>query len=243
MKMKKTAEQEKRGRLITGLFLMGFGLMLFGKKMGISFPWWLFSWQMFLIALGVYLGFKHSFRNPSTYILIAIGSIFLWDEMTVGTNLKPFVWPIAFIGAGLFIIFKPKAIKNKYLDIDFDGDSHTNPTYSIDNSIESINIFSGGKKNVISKQFRGGEIVNIMGGTEVNLMQADFHKSASIESVNIFGSTKLIIPSNWALHSEVVSVFGGVEDKRNNIADAESAEKIIVLQGVNVFGGIEIKSY
>jgi predicted membrane protein len=237
--MRRSPENEKKGRLVAGIFILGFGIILLAKKIGVELPWWLFSWQMFLIALGTYTGFKHNFKNPSWFILIAIGSIFLWDEMTIGTNLKAFVWPVVFIGTGIYLILKPKRhnLDRKWADIG------SNSSFTIEDGVESINIFSGSKKTVISKNFKGGEIINIMGGTELNLMQADIQEKVKLESINIFGSTKIIMPANWALYSEVVSVFGGVDDKRPLASNIETAEKIIVLQGVNVFGGIEIKSY
>ena len=207
--------------------------------MGVELPWWLFSWQMFLIVLGTYIGLKHNFQNISWIILITIGSVFLWDEMVDGTNLKPFFWPIMLIAAGLFIIFKPKGFGKS----GFWRDYKANSSYSIGDGIESINIFSGSKKNIISKDFKGGEVINIMGGTDLNLMQADIQGKVLIESINIMGGTKIIMPANWALHSEVVSVFGGVDDKRMINSDLSTAEKVIVLQGVNIFGGIEIKSF
>lgn len=237
--MKVFEENEKKGRLVTGIFLLGFGVTLLAKKMGVELPWWLFSWQMFLIALGAYIGIKHNFQNISWIILMVIGTVFLWDEMVDGTNLKPFFWPIMLIAAGIFIIFKPKG----YGKSEFWREFKTNSSYNIGDGIESINIFSGSKKNIISKDFKGGEVINIMGGTDLNLMQADIQGKVLIESVNIMGGTKIIMPAHWALHSEVVSIFGGVDDKRPIKSDLSSAEKIIILQGVNIFGGIDIKSY
>jgi predicted membrane protein len=60
--------------------------------------------------------------------------------------------------------------------------------------------------------------------------------------VQVFGGTKIIVPANWTVHSEMVAIFGGIEDKRPpqlNVA----AEKVLVIVGTSLFGGIDIKSF
>ena len=54
---------------------------------------------------------------------------------------------------------------------------------------------------------------------------------------------KIIIPAHWDVQTEIVSIFGGVDDKRIMKPEGISSEKIIYLEGVNIFGGIEIKSF
>jgi hypothetical protein len=111
-----------------------------------------------------------------------------------------------------------------------------------DDFIDSTSIFGGAKKNIISKNFRGGDLVNIFGGTELDLSRADFNGTAEIELTTIFGGTKLIVPSNWDVRSEAVTLFGGLEDKRN-MSTSENPTKTLVLKGTVIFGGIELKSY
>ena len=109
--------------------------------------------------------------------------------------------------------------------------------------VDSTSIFGGAKKNIISKNFKGGDLVNIFGGTELDLTRADFTGTAELELTTIFGGTKLIVPSNWTIRSEAVTIFGGLEDKRNSQTISDSAEKVLVLRGTVLFGGIEIKSF
>jgi hypothetical protein len=39
-----------------------------------------------------------------------------------------------------------------------------------------------------------------------------------------------------------VSIFGGTDDKRQTLTEADP-NKVLVLEGTVIFGGIEIKSY
>lgn len=113
---------------------------------------------------------------------------------------------------------------------------------SADNWLDVVTIFGNVKKLVYSKHFKGGDIVSIFGGAEINLTHADFNGNIAIELVQIFGGAKLIVPPHWQIRSEMVAVFGGIEDKRapQNHYDED---KVIILNGTTFFGGIEIKSY
>jgi hypothetical protein len=114
---------------------------------------------------------------------------------------------------------------------------------STDNKLDIAAIFGGVKKTIMSKNFKGGEIVSIFGGTEVNLLHADMQQPVELETVNIFGGTKLIIPNNWEVKSEAVAILGGVEDKRNIPSIPQVPNRVLILKGFSMFGGIEIKSY
>ncbi len=81
-----------------------------------------------------------------------------------------------------------------------------------------------------------------MSGTELNLLQADMQHPTVLEIHNIFGGTKLIVPSNWEIKNEMSVIFGGVEDKRNPNT-THSQDKIMVLKGTCLFGGVEVSSY
>jgi hypothetical protein len=56
------------------------------------------------------------------------------------------------------------------------------------------------------------------------------------------GGTKIIVPPNWEVRSQLTSVFGNIEDKRQNISST-NPEKVLIIDGSSVFGGIEIRNY
>ena len=107
--------------------------------------------------------------------------------------------------------------------------------------IDSTAIFGGLKKNVLSKNFKGGDVTTFMGGAEINLMQADFTGRVMLDCFNMFGGTKLIVPADWHVQSGLVTIFGGVEDKRP--PSPVNSDKVLYIDGTCIFGGIEIKSY
>ena len=64
-----------------------------------------------------------------------------------------------------------------------------------------------------------------------------------IDMFTMFGGTKLIIPGNWQVKSEATSLFGGFTDKRHIKPDQVISDKILLIKGVVIFGGVEIKNY
>jgi len=237
-----------------GVFMLGIGIVFLLRQSGVLFPGWLFSWPMWLIIIGLFMGIKHRFRPGGWIVMLLIGGIFLCDSIIPGKSIQHYAWPFLFIAIGCWIIFKPKTHRGNFRerwrerhergmgmgrDI-FDGSIEQPDSNDF---LDTTSIFGGVKKIVLSKNFKGGDITNFMGGTEVNLTQADIPGRITIDTTNIFGGTKIIIPPTWDVQSDVVAIFGGVDDKRQILSQTPEPTKIIHLSGVCIFGGIEIRSF
>jgi predicted membrane protein len=193
--------------------------------------------------------------------MILIGSFGLADKIDPSLDLRRFTLPIIFIAIGAMFILRPKrSCRSKWNRYHGDNDkwndasSATNETTATDQAYESnmgdrkdfvevTAVFGGIKKNVLSKTFKGGDIVSFMGGSEIDLTQADFSGRIKIDVTNIFGGTKLIVPPNWDVQSDITAIFGGVDDKRQISGVNLDLNKILILDGTCMFGGIEIRSF
>lgn len=265
-------DQKFRGsrgsRIWSGIVLIGAGLLLLAYKMGAPIPGWIFTWPVLLIAIGILSGIRSKFRNPGSIIMILIGTVFLADQSIPGIDFHNYLIPVILIGLGLIFIFRPKhqcqrrerfmrrgdrpgrmnfdPVANSYSNANVNPNSNPNANASANDNGEYIDvqaIFGGIKKNIQSKNFKGGEIMSFMGGSEINFMQSDIQHPVVLEVNNVFGGTKLIIPSNWDVKNEISAVFGGVEDKRTFNNSIPDSEKRILLKGACVFGGIEVTNY
>ena len=233
----------RAGRIMGGLFIVAIGLLLLAKQAGMEFPRWIFSFETLLIAVGLYLGIRHAFRGFGWPIPILIGAFLLIDDFYPRYNIEDFTWPLVIIGIGLFIIFR--AGKKNYNWKKWDA-SRTDTEDAGDDYLDSTVVFGGIKKNIISKNFRGGESVTVFGGTEINLTQADITGTVVLDLTQVFGGTKLIVPPHWRVQSKnLVAIFGGIDDKRPLTSNqgAEEAEKVLILKGTCMLAGIEIRSY
>jgi predicted membrane protein len=260
------------------LGLIVVGSLLLVRQMGADLPTWLFSWQMFLITLGIFSGFAHAFRGPGWLIMILVGTFFLLDQLIPGLDIHRFIWPAVIIVVGLVLLVRPKKPYwmehdwgNKWKDRDIqrwqrrrgrgypdlgsnpfqNSDPKTDTTtntgasyknFSSEDFIDATTVLGGIHKNILSKNFKGGDITIFMGGAEINLSQADIQGTAAIDITQIMGGTKLIVPANWEVRSQLTSVFGNIEDKRQNIANSDP-NKVLIIDGTSVFGGIEIRNY
>jgi hypothetical protein len=115
-------------------------------------------------------------------------------------------------------------------------------SFSSEDYISATTVLGGVHKNILSKNFKGGDITIFMGGAELNLSQADIQGTAALDITQIMGGTKIVVPPNWTIRSELTSVFGNIEDKRQNIG-VPNPEKVLIIDGTSVFGGIEIRNY
>jgi predicted membrane protein len=190
----------------------------------------LFTWQAFLILLGVVFITARDSRVTG-YILMGVGGFFIIPEIVdVSWEYRRLFWPTLFIILGLLIIFKG-------------GTIFRSRTYSGTSSdvIDDVNVFGGSDKNITSNNFQGGSIVSVFGGGKYDLRQAEISpKGCELEVVNVFGGSNLLIPPDWNVKTEVVGIFGGFSDKRSTTEP--NPEKTIIIKGVAIFGGGDIKN-
>lgn len=262
----------RNNKALMGIVLLIVGAVLLIHQLDLFlFPFWLFRWPMILIAIGLYSGAKHNFRNSGWLILILIGVVFTLNDAVTGFDMGRVTWPVMIIIFGLWMILrrgnrwdKNKEHWDKWAYGNQGLDANAPPTDPIDPNtppqpntdftgkakhtygddyLDAVSVFGGVKKTILSKDFKGGDIVNIFGGAELDLTQADINGRVILDITQIFGGTKIVVPSNWQVVSDIAAVFASVDDKRLRSTAGIGGEKILVLKGVSIFAGIDIRSY
>jgi len=235
------------------MFIIGGGLLL-ASKLGAPIPYWIFSWPMILIAIGLYSGLKHRFQNGGWLILMGLGTYFLLDERLVDANLHQYLLPVMIIFVGLIFILFPQSRcfrrrgewRRRRWESKMGEEFGTSNTIlgetDGEDSLFINSVFSGIKRNILSKNFKGGEITCIFGGVELDFMQADIQGTAIVKVEQVLGGIEIRVPAHWTVRNEIDGAFHGVDDKRR-FTDATDPNKVLVLRGSSVFAGIEIKSY
>jgi predicted membrane protein len=251
-------KMHRRGKIAGGLLLITAGSLFLARELGVQIPAWIFTWKMILIGIGLVAFIKHGFRQFFWIVPVLIGGAFLTADLYPDLAIRQLIWPVVLIFVGLIVMFKPRnknhpwkrwhkhhALTRKYerQRMKYDWHFGEGENYNEDR-VESVTFMGAIKKNILSKDFKGGDVVTVFGGTELNLSQAEIKGQATLEVVQVFGGVSLILPAHWIVKSELVSVFGSIEDKRpNSPVNTGQPEQILILRGTVIMGGMEIKSY
>ncbi|MFY0254850.1 LiaF transmembrane domain-containing protein [Chitinophaga sp. 30R24] len=239
------SKRKKKGQRTGGTILIIIGVFLLLQRLDLDIPHWMYSWQMLPIGIGVALGARNNFKAGGWMIPVLIGSIFLVaDVFRWSYDTSRFIWPVVMIIVGLMIILKKNYAGegwNDYKKNEFLADIESSDA---EDSINATAIFGSVNKVVMSKNFKGGEVTAIFGGTVLNFMKADIQKTAVLDVSAIMGGCEIIVPSNWKVQVDVTCILGGVEDKRYmELLTTTATEKLLILKGSCILGGVEIKSY
>ena len=251
MENQQASLRPRSGKILAGFILIAAGTILLFHQLGYFFPSWLISWPMILIVVSLVIGAKNQFANSSWLLPFAVGIAFLVDRALPSINIARYIAPAAIITLGVWVMFgKSHRFKSRKWREAHRKWEHTmaavetyNTTDSKGEFLEAVSVFGGSKKTVFSKNFTGGDVVTFVGGVEINLVQADIQGRVVLEVTQVLGGTKLIVPAHWDVVSEMTAVFGGIEDKRMQHSSQIQPDKILILRGTSVFGGIEIQSF
>lgn len=264
----KYTNNPRNGKALVGVILLMVGAILLLQQYVI--PDWVKLWPLWLIGWGVFIGARSNFQKNSFFVLMGLGVVFLFTENI--HNAGGFIWPLGIIGFGLWMILRrrtpydkdywkkhysykwdpaasapgaggtPPVEEANYTEVppkeSYSGYSHTGDDY-----LDAVSVFGGVKKTILSKDFKGGEIVNIFGGAELDFTQADINGRVIIDITQIFGGTKIIVPSHWQVVSDLAAVFASVDDKRMKTTASPNNEKILILKGVSIFAGVDVRSF
>ena len=226
---------DKNSRAILGLILIAVGTILITVNLGWiphAISDWIVSWQMLLIVIGLVLMATKTNKGPGI-VLILIGGFFIAiDYFDNIYYMHKLFWPSLIIFVGIMFLFRGK--KGHVV-------GHSD-VITDDDFIDDITIFGGGNKIITAKNFKGGKITSVFGGSTIDFSQANLANGVSeIDVVSLFGGSKLIVPRDWDIHLEVTAIFGGFADKR--IVDPHiihNPSKKLIIKGVAIFGGGEL---
>jgi predicted membrane protein len=232
------SHQVTSNRVIIGVILVLAGLFLVIRNTGI-FPDFIdnviFSWPMLLVTIGVVMTLAAS-EKTAGIIVMAVGGFFMIPMIFRETfHMYNMFWPAIFIIVGIIFIVSRRKGWNAGSTKGMTGDDF----------IDYVNVFSGGERQIVSQNFKGGRISSVFGGIELDLTKAKLAPGRNeIEIACVFGGATIIVPDNWYVTIEVTPVLGGFSDSRK-LSPGRTVDPAsqLVIKGAVVFGGGEVKSY
>ena len=202
-------------------------------------------WPLILVVFGV-MNLTNRSGRFFGFLLIVAGIVLQLNKLGI-TNLSfADLWPIALIAVGLLLMWgsletrgflraKAKAIKDFRDQVTGASDPLT--------ILNAVAIFGGCERRIAGQTFQGGRATAVFGGIELDFRDADLEDEAILEVNCVFGGVEIRVPDTWHVHSRNLPVFGGYEDKtRHPNNPAVGSPKTLIITGMVVFGGIEIKN-
>lgn len=235
-------QHNAKKRVGVGLAILSVGSLLLMRNLGIYDDFineYIFRWEMILITVGIINILAHEGAGPGYLLVLIGGGLYArnYVHLPQGINFWQLFLAGVFILSGIFMIFKRKTeceSKNRH-STDLGNDT-----------IDELAFFGGGDRTIISDSFKGGKIMAIFGGSNFNLSRSKLAPGKNhIDVFAIFGGLKLVVPENWNVKVSVISIFGGISDKHriHTPENYNEGDPVLVIKGIVIFGGGEIKSY
>lgn len=212
--------------VLNGTALIVVGIVLLLDQMGIIvFDFWALIFGAFgLVRL---LQASDAMGRIWGLLLIAVGVGFELSHLGYLDIRIEKTWPVFVILAGLLLIWR----------------AYQQPSESDGTLSPHLNVFSilgGGEYRIRAKNFRGGDVVALMGGFDINLKDADIEDGEATITVNcLMGGGVIRVPETWAVSMRVAAFMGGHSLKaREGLAPT----KTLIVKGVAIMGGVEVRN-
>lgn len=198
----------------------------------------IFSWRFILFIVGIVILINSS-NKVLGIILTTIGGLFLFPRIFPEIDLDgKLIMGIVIIALGIYVIFRSSGGK---FQAKIDGTmGNINKDF-----IDDVAIFGGGEKVISSNNFKGGNITAIFGGSQIDLTACKLADGNNVLNITaIFGGSTIIVPREWHVLLNVTPLFGGFSNKirrEPNLVIDQS--RTLIIKGIAMFGGGEIKSY
>ena len=189
-------------------------------------------WPVIFILIGISILISNNFRNVGSGVFfILFGTFFLLLRLRIFDQaVWRYLWPLAIIAAGLWILLRPALRPGKKKIPDMTGDD-----------LVINQVFSGSARKVESQNFRGGKADVVFGSAEIDLRAAKLAGGqATLVLSVVFGGIEVFVPRDWQVVLEGTPVLGSIESRKAAVPDAEKTGTLSI-KGSAVFGSIEVK--
>ena len=220
--------------LITGGLIVLIGVILLLGNMGIlpAFQLWRF-WPLLLIAAGTAKLIDAQGQQGRMWgaILVICGGVLTLSSLGYLHFSFRTLWPLILIFIGLNFLWN--SIQRR-------------PDCGVSNSccINGFQVFGGSKQRVITEDFKGGEVLAVFGGYDLDLSASKMSQPSVVFTANaLFGGVKLRVPDSWRVRMDGIAIFGGFEDKTRTPPAIDPPDvRHLIIKGTTAFGGVEVSN-
>ncbi|MEB2781042.1 DUF5668 domain-containing protein [Algoriphagus sp. C2-6-M1] len=201
--MRRNRINNNDGGVIFGFIILAVGVLILLRKLDVFYPDWLLSWPMILIAIGVITLVKHEFKSFFGVMMLGLGAYFLLErEFNFNFGLQRFIFPIALIAVGIYLITQKRKEQQVLSDIQEKIRAKSNPSSSATSSSEE---YSKEGKTTFSSESSGAKSYAGMSGVS----GTSYSDSVSIDSI-MSGINKRMLTKNFQ-GGKLTAAFGGID--------------------------------
>jgi predicted membrane protein len=220
-------------QLILGLLLLLIGGALLLDNLGLMNAYYIVRlWPVALILIGLSCLFQseRAAGRAACFFWIFIGTWLLLGNLHVFRLHLWDLWPLPFIVAGTYLMWQSLGGHRAVAD-----------GGSLDSSFSALALLGGVTRKINSRQFKGGEATALLGGCKIDLRDADIaDEEAVIHAVAFWGGIELVVPEGWSVVNRIFPIMGAAEDQTR--PSTTTTPKRLVIRGIAIMGGIEIKN-
>jgi predicted membrane protein len=236
--------------LTFGLLIAAAGVVLLLDQQGVIDANKVFQyfWPILCISFGLVNIFQSGGRRIWGIILLIIGVRLVLDDLGIGHIVFHTLWPVIIIAIGGLMVWQAIAPNSSPLNGQADTwRERLNQWRHGDSSGSDFNqiaIFGGFKRRFTAKNFRGGSVMAVMGGYEIDLRQAGMEgDSATIDATSIMGGGEIKVPDNWRISIDGIGLFGAYVDETHQLPATDATpQKHLIVKGIAFMGGVVIKN-
>lgn len=221
-------------KLVVGVAIIVAGLVLTLDNLGLVEAHVLFKlWPLVLVAMGIAKIRQDGREGGMGGWFLVLGGAFLLLFTFGRGHLADALGPMLVVALGILIV--TRALKQ----------SRGIPPELArsEDFLQGTAIFGGFKRRVASQAFKGGELTAIFGGYEVDLRQAVLENGqARIDIFVLFGGGEIRVPEGWEVIHRTTAIAGALNDGTHHGPAPAEGRPRLVITGLILFGGTEVKS-
>ena len=218
------------GRVFVGAVLVGVGIVFVldanevlgaGETIG---SWW----PLAVIGLGAFHALdQRRFTMGSAILVVAGGLLLATTTDVLGDGAWAMVWPIALIGAGVWLVFGwGRRSVRRIPDLE---------------TVDGLAVLAAARVATRSDHFRHASLTAVLGGVTLDLSEAIPEATgAVVDATAILGSVTILVPRGWLVELRGIPLLGGWDDTTDRPSIGSGAPRLEV-RALVALGGLEVK--
>lgn len=224
-------------QVVVGLMIVAVGVIFTLDNLGIIYAEdYLRYWPAALVLIGAVKVWHARLDGHGWFgglLFLGVGSYMLINRITYIRFDPRTIFPLALVFLGGYLVWRG-----------IFGRSGSGRSGDGLNRFSALAVMGGAARRSNAQNFEGADLTAIMGGFDVDLRDASIapNTEAVIDVFAFWGGIDLKVPEDWVVVNRIFPFMGGVDDKTRTPIATSAAPKRLVVRGIVIMGGINIRN-